>query len=267
MTHSLSKIEDRFRATLLGGAIGDALGNPVEGYNSEQIQRKYGRVIDYCENWDPPGTCTDDTELTLLIGESLIEVGCYSSEDIGRRMIPWIKKSTSWGMACQAACMNLIEGKSSSESGIFSAGNGAAMRIAPIALLYSHPEDTELQRCIVEKSTRITHTDPRAFAGALAMTSAYIQLLNIDGDIIPEYFLKTVQKRVRGISDEFSSALIRVAEVLESPIDVASRYIGTGGFVVQSVPFSLFCFLKYPKDFSRAVLSAVNAGGDADSTA
>jgi len=103
----LKSIEESFYGCIIGGAIGDALGNPIECYSSEDIRRKYGDLKDYVANWDLPGTYTEDTELTGLLISSLTEVGAFSVDDLSRRFVRWLPKANSFGLATQEACINL----------------------------------------------------------------------------------------------------------------------------------------------------------------
>ena len=74
-----NKLEEKYVATLIGCAIGDALGMPVEGLKKEKIQDRVGRVTDFMDSVSPytsrlkAGQYTDDTVLTLAIAESIIE--------------------------------------------------------------------------------------------------------------------------------------------------------------------------------------------------
>lgn len=264
---NLKEKEERFQAVLLGAVIGDALGNPVENMSAEFIAYKYGILKDYAANWDLPGTYTDDTELTLAIAESLLEIEAFSLDDIALRFKRWVAVSDSWGMASQSACINLVEGKSPKESGIKSAGNGPATRVSSLGLLYSYSEDKELLHTCTVSSTKITHTDERAIAGAIAVSCAVAYLLNNHKTFRVDTFLKAVLKEVRQYSKELATAIANVKHLLNKEDTTAIQKIGTGGYVLESVPFAFYCFLKSPIDFESSLIRAVNAGGDTDSNA
>lgn len=260
-------LKDRFAGCLLGAAIGDALGNPVEGYSHATIQNKYGELKDYQANWDEPGTGTDDTEQTILIAKSITDTGGFSIEDIARRYKEWLPTAESFGTACQTAAVNLQEGKKPHESGINSAGNGAAMRVSPIGLAYSHPEDLELMKRTVEKATTLTHTDKRALAGALAVAYGTSYLINRRKEFKPSAFLDAVVKTAETASQEFAESLDRIKDLLKKAPVSAAEIIGTGGYVAESVPFAFYSFLRSPDDFEDTLITAVNAGGDTDTNA
>jgi ADP-ribosylglycohydrolase len=264
---SLREIEDRFRASLLCLAIGDALGNPVEGLSPDAIQKSFGCVVNYEERWEAPGTYTDDTELTLCTAESIIGVQAFSLDDIARRFCEWLPNARSFGMATQAAIVNLSEGISPLESGVDSAGNGAAMRVAPLGLLYSHPNDARLLLETTRQSTFMTHANPKALAGALAVANSLKYILNLEEDIDPEHFIAEIYSRTKPVDEEFAEAVRKVSKYAKGGVGAAVKEIRTSGYVVHSVPFALYCFLHSPKDFEQSITNAVNAGGDADTNA
>ena len=257
----LKSIEDSFYGCIIGGAIGDALGNPIEGYSSEDIRKKYGDLKDYVANWDLPGTYTDDTELTVLLISSLTEVGAFSVDDLSRRFVRWLPKANSFGLATQEACINLSRGRYPSESGIDSAGNGAAMRIAPLGLLYSHPNDLSLLKKTTVKSSKITHTDPKSIAGALAISGSIAYLVQNKDGFKKNDYTRFITRLVSKYSSDLEKKLIYISENLNR---LNPSYIGTSAYVLESVPFAIYCFLKSPNNFENSVLLALNSGGDTD---
>ncbi len=80
---------DRFQGCLLGGAVGDALGMPTEGYTAEEIQTRFGPIRDmlpapegHFHTGLEAGQFTDDTEETLILAESMIEACWFFSRPI-----------------------------------------------------------------------------------------------------------------------------------------------------------------------------------------
>jgi len=262
----MSKIlKNKFRATLLGLAIGDALGNPLEGMTPNRIADKYGEVIDYQELWNPKGTVTDDTELTLCTAESLISSRGFNLEDLAKRFIRWLPNANSFGITCQTAIVNLKEGKSPCESGIDSPGNGSAMRIAPIGLLYSRPKDFDKLVDITKESTYVTHANQKAFAGALAISASIAYLLNYKLD--PKKMLDYLIGLTSGIDDQFRDRLNIVKSSLDKRVQDVAKELGTSSYVLESVPFALYCFLRNPFNVEDNLVTAINAGGDTDTNA
>lgn len=264
---SLLEIKDRFIATLLNGTIGDALGNPVEGLSPELIKSRHGRIEDYEENWDQRGVYTDDTELKLCVADSLVSVGAFSLEDIANRFVRWLPTANSFGLTFQNAIVNLYNGANTENSGVPSQSNGTASIIAPLGLFYSHPDDLELLLSTTRRLTMMTHSDEKAFAGALAVSYSIHYLLNLESRLEPTTLLEDLQSRILPIDKEFAERMDFVKRNLSENADFMAKNIGTSGHVIQSIPFAFYCFLHTPNDYKTSVLNAVNAGGDTDTNA
>ncbi len=118
------------------------------------------------------GMVSDDTEHTLMVAQALAASG--SDEAVFARHLAhslrlWmLAVPPGTGMATARACGRLFAGRGAATSGVWSAGNGPAMRSAIIGACYKGAEMTALVRV----STRITHTDPKAEFGALAVSLA-----------------------------------------------------------------------------------------------
>jgi len=86
-------LRDRFRGTLLGLAVGDALGAPAEFLTAEQVVEKYGVITEMLGGgvFDvAPGEVTDATEMMLCVAESLVAHGAFAPDDIMRRLAQWL---------------------------------------------------------------------------------------------------------------------------------------------------------------------------------
>ena len=171
---SADGLQDRFQGCLLGVAIGDALGRAGEGRSPDATVRHYGGPLRSYQRWSgwtsgPTGTITDDTQMTLCIAESIIATGGVEPADIGRRFVKWVDYGRGKGRACVEACLRLQAGISWHESGVDSAGNGAAMRTAPIGLLRAH--DLPRLRLDAGLACLITHAHPTAIASAIAQSA------------------------------------------------------------------------------------------------
>ena len=142
--------EDAAAGVMLGLACGDALGRPVEFCSASEIAAEYGTLTDMVGHgtWGKPaGTITDDTDLALCIGRSLVEHDGFTPADIASRFVEWydsgpfdvggmtarsirkLKQGVSWETAGQQVW------EASSEGG--NAGNGSIMRCPPLAILYA----------------------------------------------------------------------------------------------------------------------------------
>jgi len=249
-----------FKGCILGGVVGDALGMPLEGWSRNQIREKFGRVDNYVQPYRKTlglRQWTDDTALTKATLESIIEKKGINLEDlteklrIALRSEPW----RGWGKTTQKA---LEFGQPSGKS----LGNGAAMRIAPVALfLWADFESLKEQ---VAKVSALTHTHALAIEGAQAI--AFALAFALHEDFNPQNLITKTISFV-GENSEISYKLWEVKELLENKeitSEEALDQIGTRGIILDTVGSVFYCFLKTPKDFYNSIVTAINAGGDTD---
>jgi ADP-ribosylglycohydrolase len=267
---------DRFAGVLLGGALGDALGRPAEGSHRTTVEpqlplRFAGRH---------PGGITDDTEQTILVAESLLARGGVDAEDIAARLVAWLPHGTGKGSATKCAVRRLAEGVPWYLAGEDSAGNGAAMRAAPIGL-WRHADPWRLRRDATVLALP-THRSPTAVAAAVAYASAIGHLVQADpasfaqGGLVEAMTrsiacMEPVPLRERRDPTSFTTLRDRLAEVPDllplSADEALLRRLWSGAFVVESLPAALYCFLRSPHDFDLAVATAIAAGHDTDTVA
>lgn len=255
-------MNDRYRGTMLGTAVGDALGAPMEG--APRVPPSYLDSLDT----DPPRTYTDDAAMALGIARSLVECGDFDGEHMANRLAdmyadePWrgygagppqVFRNLRSGMAWDAAAAGMFGG-----SGSF--GNGAAMRVAPIAL-FAHP-DTDRVAHLAHLSALITHTHPEGIDGAVAQAVAVDRILAGESDTA-----SLVEMVTRHVTTEvFRRRLSEVPGVVAGEADLAHT-LGNGIAARDSVPTALACFLSEPDSFRDVVRRAVGAGGDTDTLA
>jgi hypothetical protein len=101
----LRTLGESYRGALLGTAIGDALGRPVEGRSPVEIRQRFGRLTDFVpwRDWKagPKGTVTDDTQMTMCVAECLLECdGRVNPVDLAERLIAWLPVGRGKGRAC-----------------------------------------------------------------------------------------------------------------------------------------------------------------------
>jgi len=274
----------RFVGTLLGGAIGDALGRPNEGSRSASFEDDHPRHITDYRTWrgwtsGPIGTITDDTQMTMCVAACLVANGYLNPEDLARRFVEWLPTGRGKGEATTRAVTRLQAGVPWDEAGEDSAGNGAAMRAAPIGLLrWNDPERLRSEAIL---SALPTHRAPMAVAGAVAMAAATAWLLTRQAhDWTPDDFIAAIQRAIAGIEttpqperrDPTSLTTLhdRIGEVpglLDRSPREALGYLYGGAFVLESLPSALYCFLRSPNDVEQTLLLAANAGYDTDTVA
>ena len=165
-----TQMRSRLRGLILGTAVGDGLGLPGEGFGREKIA-----ALGWTE-WEHRfvfgrGMVSDDTEHTLFVAQSLI---AFSDDSLlFQKSLAW--KLRLWllglpagiGYATLRSILRLWFGYSPSKSGVWSAGNGPAMRSAVIGVQFCNDQKKMLE--FVKASTLLTHSDPRAETGAAAI--------------------------------------------------------------------------------------------------
>ncbi len=261
------RLRDAFRGSLLGTAVGDALGRPVKGWSAARIARESGRVHEMLGH--PRGRYTEDTEMMIVLAEWLLEEGTLDGESFARRLRDRYDPDRDYGRATTDVMRRLRAGESweTAAEHAFprgSFGNGAAARIAPCALRF-HRERDMLAR-VAETSAMVTHSHPLGVAGALAQARQIALVLESTGEPLDPLSV-VVALRSTEASIEFRQKLRAVEECLErhAPPNVVRDRLGTNATALGSVPTALFCFLSHPESFEEAVGFAVNLGGEADS--
>lgn len=256
---------------LLGTALGDAVGLSREGLSRRRAVRMYG---------GPPlapnlvfgrGYCSDDTEHTQMVGCALVvsggDPGSFEQE-LGRQLKRWLLTLPAGvGLATLRSCLKLLAGFGPQKSGVFSAGNGPAMRSALHGVWAQ--SDSQLKE-LVHVCTRLTHTDPRAEEGAWVVARA--ARLTVTGwSGTPTDFLRQICEEVEGneLRGRLQDAVVCLAAG-KTPLEFADEQgwtRGITGYINQSVPAALYCWAHAPADFRQCVESAVLLGGDTDSVA
>jgi ADP-ribosyl-[dinitrogen reductase] hydrolase len=274
-------IPDRFLGCLLGLAIGDAFGMPVEGFASPEIRNRYGWLDTYYPRTDASGNeieaageITDDTEMMLCHVESLVSTGgLVDPENTGMRFIRLFNSDSRrfMGRTTQLSLMHADETGDfqAGVGGEHAAGNGVAMRIAPIGLIHSVGRfNAEVFVREIMRAGLITHANPEAINGGVAM--AYGVRLQVTGEVPPE----VVPDEVCSFIDEDTvSKKIRQAGLLaQRDLDrdrhIANlQQIGTSGYVADSVGAAFYCASVAGNDFRFGIELAANAGGDTDTVA
>ncbi len=253
--------------SLLGCAVADALGMPFE--------RKLPTDT-LLINWDgrtflpsvshklKAGQFTDDTEMSIMVAESLITNNGFNPDDLSRRYINWIDSGLArgYGRTTFAAINNLRNGIHWSKSGILNSNkNGSAMRAASFGIYFNNDINT-LLNC-VKIDSNITHVSDNTTAGAqaIALAAAYI----VNNDI--ENLLKKIVSQI--CDCEVKNKIILANDLAKNnkiSISSALTLLGTKTDVRETVPSALYCFIKF-NSYIEAVVAAIRAGFDTDTTA
>lgn len=266
----------RFAGTMVGFAVGDALGMPAQFLTREQITRYYGRPLTtfvrahegHASQFLPKGSYTDDTQMMLATAECLVEYGRMDPSRQADALLSWYANTAPHRTPMRAnelACRRLAAGKSWTRSGVFSGGCGAAARMPPIGLLYLRNREA-LVRAALDDCI-ITHTDPRAKAASVAVAYLVARLVQSDEHCSPGDQVLEIADCVHSIDPDMAAMLRWVTQIIHLPPEEALFEIGTSSDSLEAVPAAVYCFLKYPRQYAGAVLAAVNAGDAADSVA
>jgi ADP-ribosylglycohydrolase len=216
---------------------------------------------------------SDDTEHTVMVAQSLIVSA--GNEDIFAQYLSWQLKlwlltlPAGVGFATLMGILKLWLGFPPAKSGIFSAGNGPAMRASLLGVCYgSNPEKL---RSLVRISTRITHTDIKAEYGSIAVAIAsYLSSQNIS--ITPKIY---EQQLIEIIPDATEFLLLikiacRSAESGEGEAEFAAKLglkKGISGYIYHTIPVVIFLWLRYLENYEKALTEIIKLGGDTDTTA
>jgi ADP-ribosyl-[dinitrogen reductase] hydrolase len=266
------KFQDRLTGVLLGTAVGDSVGLPAEGLSPRRRQRllpgpRRHRFL--CGH----GMISDDTEHTLMVARSLLthpDDAAAFGRDVARRLRWWfVGLPAGVGLATARACLKLWLGFSPERSGVDSAGNGPAMRCALLGAYFCEDQDA-LERFVMA-STKLTHTDPRALIGALAVARlaawavqhgpAEPPSAEFVGDMLAK--LAPADREWGDLVDRMLAAWGRWDSVTAF---ASSLGLGGGmtGYVYHTVPVAVYAWLRHYGDFRAAVEAALDCGGDTD---
>ena len=278
--------EDQLGGSLLGQALGDALGFVVEAEPPE-VARAYvedclraGRAEQRAHSQFAFGQYSDDTQFARELLRSFEERAGWDPAAFADRLARLFRegRDVSAGWGTRSAALRLSAGTHWSQSGTPPpyAGNGSAMRAGQLGLLF--PGERETRRVAGEQS-RITHLDPRCSAGAVAVARA-VSLAAIRAPIHVDTFLEdiaaladeedsSVGAAIRGLTSWASLEPTAAARhVHESGLDPEHpRWQGISAFVIPSVCWSLYAFLRSPDDYWETVCTAIAVGGDTDTMA
>src|SRR5688572_2419454 len=264
---------------LLGTAVGDAMGLALEGLSRRRQVRLFPELAGYHLLPFGKGMCSDDTEHTCMLAQSLIRVAGLDADEAARRFAAgfgwrlrfWmLGLPAGIGLATLRAILKLWIGFPPRYSGVFSAGNGPAMRVALIGVC--HGDDPPRMRALVRAATRITHTDPKAEHGALAVALAAHLAAN-GAALAPADYARRLRELLGNDGAELCGLVDHVARSVasnETAADFTARNGGTegvSGYILHTVPAALHVWLACPDDYRRAVTTTIRLGGDSDTAA
>ena len=247
--YNLKNIRERSRASFMGMAVGDALGATVEFMTTQEIKAEYGvfkNIIGGGWLRLKPGQVTDDTEMALCIARAIVEYQGWSREMIARNFAAWLKsRPVDCGDTCRKGIRAyMLNGSLETLPNEWDAGNGAAMRILPVAL-FSLPDESLLRKYALEQA-HLTHNNPVSDAACICLG----RMIHL------------------ALCGEPKSQLRREADglVARFPTFSFEPYRGLAtGYVVDTLQ-TVFHWFFNSGDFEEGMVGTVNQGADADTT-
>ena len=228
------------------------------------VARRFGRV-DRFRLLGKTGIVSDDTEQSALVAQSLAR----HPDDVDacvrafrRALFEWFCR-LPWGIGLGTLRSCLRIGLGVTPSGVMSAGNGAAMRSGIVGVFFH--DQPERRREFGRALAQVTHRDERAVEGALFVAEVAACCAQCPSDVLRRTCLDQARRVVT--DPQLGVAIDRAVDLASQGTDLqeAARVCGTSGFVVHTVPFATYCFLRYGDDPMRALTEAISAGGDTDS--
>jgi ADP-ribosylglycohydrolase len=267
--------EQAISGCLIGMAVGDALGLPREGLtprraaclfpSADRFHFLFGR-----------GMFSDDTEHACMTVQALLVSGGEPTRfirSLGWRLRWWLLGLPfAAGKATLKSCLKLWLGFSPKSSGVWSAGNGPASRAPIIGVCFG--DQLDRLRELIRRATRITHRDPKAEWGALAMARAtHLACTSRDRALALNEVTAFIASALPPEAGELMELIDRTARSVaanqstESFADELGLKRGVSGYMLHTVPVALHAWMCFPNNYREAVLAAIRCGGDSDSTA
>jgi ADP-ribosyl-[dinitrogen reductase] hydrolase len=250
MKNSMQKqVYARARAAFLGVALGDALGATTEFMNPREIQAKYGvhrKIIGGGWLGIKPGHVTDDTQMSLALAQAITRKQGWDLGAIASEFVEWMRsKPIDIGATVRRGIRLYINcGITEVEYSDWDAGNGAAMRMLPVALYTLGSE--ELLKSYAVEQAHLTHNHPFSDAACICL-----------GKMTQAAILGANRFELHALTQELTDTYPKFG---------FNRYNGAAsGYIVETMR-TVFNFLFTTTSFEECLIGIVNQGGDADTT-
>ena len=260
----LKDLRAHFRGCLLGLAVGDALGGPLEFMDAKAIEKKHGRVAEMIGGgWLhlKAGDYTDDTQMALRLAESLLDQNAFAPDAIAASFVDWLNSSPpdvgnhtrqvldkiAAGQDWKGATTNVQRVSPQS------AGNGSLMRCAPVALWTW--DDAQKRIEYSKTQSEITHAHQEC-QWSCALANAFIFHLMSCG--VRDVALDRALNECRDAPGHLRKRVQLASGKMKSELKPT-------GYVLDTLDCAIWSFMN-AESFEDAVVSAVNLGGDADTT-
>lgn len=264
-----SSFLDRSLAAMLGLALGDAFGRPLEFVGIPAVRTHPVDVSPGQLHW------TDDTQMSLYLAEAVLAQGPDVLDDdalgdaIGARFSAWLDDPLTYDLApgttCLAGARAWRAGRDWRRSGVAgSDGCGAVMRVAPVAIAYA---GGELDRAAAI-SARVTHAHRNAVEAAVA--ACRLLRSTLERGVFDAALVEAVAGGLPEgtVADALRAAIVEARAPSGPWLDEAAIPAGDGGWRSPSaLGLAVAAALRWGHDFAAAVEGAARIGGDSDSVA
>lgn len=253
------KKQEKFKNVMIAGIVGDMLGASHKSTipDLENTCYPFGKV-----EKEDVFYISDDSQFTLATCQVISENRTINGELLAEKFKDWFKKGKFSGLGSSTlkALKDLEVGIHWSISGHKSeraAGNGIAMRIAPIAFF---PEF--MNKTIIQELSVVTHRNDEAYTGGLAIAKAIeLALIEIKGEPFWDQIINISP-------DTLTKEQLIKASQLFCSIFEAGQVLGSSGYVIESVPFSIYAALKGLEiGFEEMFNQIISCGGVTDTNA
>lgn len=257
-------LKDRFTGCCLGLAIGDALGGLFEAQSADSIRARFSTVEQLIAYPQDEIWYTDDTQMAIGVAETLVANGEVVEEHLCRTFVDNYVPSRGYGRGARAVLEAMEDGRDHRQvaeryfpGGSF--GNGAAMRVAPIGLLF-RDDRTQLWEQ-ARLSSLVTHLHPLGIEGAQLLALAVGFCSHSDRLNRASFF----RELLSSCQTAEYRAKIDEASRVETPEHLAS--LGNRIEALHSVPTAIASFALTPESFEETIGNLILLGGDTDTLA
>jgi len=265
---------ERVQGMVLGAAVGDALGFPVEFLSPEQIVAQYGPDGITCLPTETLALYSDDTQMAEIVLRVLMRARQErwdleaTMNELGRGFASWAEAPQGGhrfpGRACLAGARAFAAGASWRTAGAPDAGGcGSVMRVYPFGLLFQDEPDRAVAWAV--EHSRLTHGAPLALAACAGMTAGVLGVL---ADATPAQVVREIASAAAAWDDVTGDMVKKAADdALNGTSPVAVLDVLRGWAAHEALAAAVFVFLRHPDDYRAAAREAANTPGDSDSIA
>lgn len=271
-----TRVAQKIKAVMLGHAVGDAVGVPVEFVSREELRAD--PVVDmtgFGTHSVPAGSWSDDTSMAICALDSLVKKGKFDADDILRNFGKWYYEGNftptgemfDVGNVCYTAIQRYfaehIPADQCGSSDEYSNGNGSLMRIHPF-VLYAYAKDLSNadRSALIESGSALTHAHERSKIGCLIYSFVLEKLLN---DPTKDAITRGLEEAKQSLGTR--AEISHYARLFDSEFaSLSEEEIRSSGYIVDTLEAALWCALN-TDSYRACILKAVNLGSDTDTVA